>query len=363
MAALAALLPARSTAAQAEAATAIYVRSDSDHTLVIAPRLRVQAPIGEPTKVTVGYAADIWTSASIDIRTSASKVPVTEQRDEVDLSIDHELGDLTFTVAYRFSDEPDYVSHGVSGGFSYDFAQNNSTIALGLSGSGDHVGRAGDPLFARSVGTLGARLTFTQVLGVGTLVQGIYDLSRTAGYLASPYRFVPIGPSGECTTSIMPDTPVSGLCVPEADPQERLRHALALELRQALSGSASFGLAYRFYTDDWGIVAHTVRGEFDVRLDDDSIFGLRYRFYTQGGANFYKEQYLEPQPYITRDKELSPLSSHRGGVELDRIWHFARDQKLTTTVTAAVIYYSYSAFLPLDHITAFELNAALVYTP
>jgi hypothetical protein len=363
MAAVATLLPARMLAAQAEAASAIYVRSDTDHTLVIAPRVRVQAPLAEPTRVTVGYAADIWTSASIDIRTSASKVPVTEQRDELDVSIDHELGDLTFTAAYRLSDEPDYVSHGVSGGFSYDFAQNNSTIALGLSGSGDHVGRAGDPTFSRSVGTFGGRLTFTQVLGVGTLMQGIYELSRTAGYLASPYRFVPIGPSGECTKAVMPDTDLSALCVPEADPKQRLRHALALELRQALSGGASFGLAYRFYTDDWGIVAHTARAELDVHLDDDSIFGVRYRFYTQGGANFYRAQYLEPAAYVTRDKELSPLSSHRGGLEIDRVWHFAHDHKLTSTLTAAVIYYSYRAFIPLDHITAFELNAALVYAP
>ena len=51
------------------------------------------------------------------------------------------------------------------------------------------------------------------------------------------------------------------------------------------------------------------------------------------------------------------------GIEIDRIWHSAGDHKLTTTLTAAVIFYSYRDFIPLDHITAYELNAALVYTP
>ena len=90
---------------------------------------------------------------------------------------------------------------------------------------------------------------------------------------------------------------------------------------------------------------------------------MRYRFYTQGAADFYRAQYLEPAPYVTRDKELSPLSSHRGALEIDRVWHFARDHKLTSTFTVAAIFYAYRDFIPLDHITAYELNAALVYTP
>src|SRR5690349_18436849 len=182
--------------------------------------------------------------------TSASAIPVTEQRDEIDLSVDHALTDVTFTLAYRYSTEPDYVSHGVSGGLSYDFADNNSTLALGLSGSTDTVGRAGDPEFSRPVGTVGARLTFNQVLGRNTIAQAIYDLSRTSGYLSSPYRFVAIG-GGACTADRLEPGLVAPLCVPEATPSERLRHAVGLSLRQALSDALAVELGYRFYTDDW----------------------------------------------------------------------------------------------------------------
>ena len=73
-----------------EASTSLYVRNDNDRTTVITPRLRVKAPVGERTSAQVVYSVDVWTSASIDIRTSAS-VAVTEQRDEIDLTLDHEL--------------------------------------------------------------------------------------------------------------------------------------------------------------------------------------------------------------------------------------------------------------------------------
>lgn len=360
-----AVLPlcAAATSARAqEAAAAVYIRSDTDHTVVVAPRVRVQTPIVQPTRATVTYAADVWTSASVDIMASASKVPVTEQRDELDLSLDHEFEDITVTVAYRLSIEPDYVSNGGSGGFSFDFADNNSTIAVGVSGSSDDVGKAGDPKFSRATATLGGRLSFTQVLGVGTLAQVMYEISHVDGYQGSPYRWVPIGNDAECTSATEGQSGLSTLCVPEANPNERLRHAAAIELRQAVSEAISLGAGYRFYTDDWGIVSHTVRADLAWKLDGDTILSPRYRFYTQNAAKHYRSRYLEPQQYVTTDKELSPLSSHRVGLEFDRVWRFAGESVFTTTLGAAALFYSYDDFIPLDSITAFEFNVAMVFT-
>ena len=357
--------PAR-TRAQ-EVATAVYVRTDSDQTVVVAPRLRAQAPLGESTRANLVYAVDVWTSASIDIRTSASKVPVTEQRDEIDASVDHEFEDVNLSVAYRYSTEPDYVSHGVSGGFSYDFADNNATFALGLSGSSDVVGKAGDPDFARPVGTLGGRLSFTQVMGPNTLAQVIYEISRTKGYQASAYRYVAIG-GGQCTTGadedeVAPTIALAPLCVPETSRDERLRHAVALELRQALGDDVSLGGGYRYYLDDWGLTSHTVRAEVTYSPAPATLLAARYRFYMQSAADHYRSTYLVLQPFVTSDKELSPLSSHRVALEFERTFQFANDRTLSATLAFSPLYYSYTDFLPLDSITAFEFNVALVFVP
>ena len=170
-----------------------YVRTDSDRTTVVAPRLRVDYPVAEGTTVDAIYAIDIWTSASIDIRTSASKVPVTEQRDEFDLSVAQTVGDGVLSASYRNSSEPDYQSHGGSLGFSYDLASRNSTIALGVSASTDKVGRADWAAWERDLVTVGGRVSFTQVLDVDTLVMIMYEPQYVSGFQASAYRRVAIG--------------------------------------------------------------------------------------------------------------------------------------------------------------------------
>jgi hypothetical protein len=335
-----------------EVGTALYVRSDSDDTTVVAPRLRYKADVAEATSVSAVYAVDVWTSASIDIVTSASSRPVTEQRDEIDLSLDHEFTDVIVTTAYRYSVEPDYVSHGLSGGFSYDFAQNNATLAVGLNVSSDEVGRAGDPEFSRDVSTSGGRLSFTQVLDVDTVATAVYELSRTTGFLSSAYRFVAIGLEWGCATP-------APLCVPEVNPGERLRHALALSGRRSLGESVSVGAGYRLYLDDWGVLSHTVQADLGYLAGEHTLLAARYRFYTQGAADHYRPFYLQPEPYVTTDKELSSLSSHRLALELEQGFEFVGDRQLITTFSIAPLLYTYDDFPPLEKITGIEFNAAL----
>jgi hypothetical protein len=342
--------PAGSTRAD-EVGAAGYLHVDTNDTLVVAPRLRATVDVSPETKATAIYAVDVWTSASIDIVTSASQTPVTEQRDEIDLSIDHEFPDVTLTAAYRLSVEPDYVSNGGSGGFSYDFAQNNATIAVGLSGSYDDVGRAGDPGFSRPSSTLGGRLSFTQVLDVDTVAQVMYEISRLSGYLSSPYRYVAIGTGWGCATP-------APVCVPEVNPGERLRHAASLSGRRSMGSEWSLGGAYRFYTDDWGILSHTISADATWLLSPETLLSGRYRFYTQGAADHYEPIYTAPQEYVTSDKELSSLSSHRVTLELEHVFELTNARTLTATASVAPIFYFYSDFPPLDQITAFEANLA-----
>ena len=116
-AAVATLISQATRSGAQDASTAVYVRSDSDQTTVITPRLRVGGNVSDTTRLDVSYSVDVWTSASIDIRTSASK-PITEQRDEINVKLGQEAGDLTLSGGYRHSNEPDYVSNGGSLGIS-----------------------------------------------------------------------------------------------------------------------------------------------------------------------------------------------------------------------------------------------------
>lgn len=348
------LLGAAPARAEQSASAALYVRTDTDHTRVISPRLELRTGVvDEETHVDLTYAVDVWTSASVDIVASAS-APVTEQRDELNLGLDRVLGDLTLAAGYRYSTEPDYVSHGGSATASWDLADRATTLALSLSGSKDRVGRSGDENFSEQVSTLGTGLSLTQVIDTDTLIQLVYDVAFVSGYQASAYRYVAFGSPGPCE-----DT--APFCLPEQNPRERARHALAIRARRALTTHWSLGGGYRFYLDDWGVHSHTAKADVAWAPQPHATVALSYRFYTQSQADHYRFAYSPEDvglAYFTRDKELSPLSSQRVALELDWVWPIDQERMgLLTAVSLATTFYDYRNFAMLTHSTAFEITA------
>ena len=364
---LALLSCARPAAAQdsQEASTAVYVRTDTDQTTVISPRLRVGALIDGTTRLDVVYAVDVWTSASVDIRTSASEA-ITEQRDEIDASIGQDFDDVKITAGYRLSTEPDYLSNGGSLSASFDFAEHAATLAIGASASFDVVGRAGDPGFSKAAQTLGGRLAFTQVLDPKMLVQALYEVSAQNGFLSSPYRFIAIGTKdtvgladARCRRTI-----TNYYCRPEANPDERLRHAFAVRLRRALSPEISVGASYRFYLDDWDVMSHTLQVDLGWLPEPETSISLRYRLYLQNAAGHYSARFDSPSEagkFFSSDKELSPFSSHRIGLDLEHEWELDEaHHTLLLGLSVGPTFYQYSDFPPLTQINAFESTLALV---
>ena len=348
-----------------EAATALYVRTDSDETTVITPRLRVQTELTEGTEAEVVYVVDVWTSASVDVKaaytdidaTSSASKRITEQRDEIDLLLRQDLPDLRLRASYRHSSEPDYSSNGGSMGVERDFGGKSATLALDLTGTFDRVGRVGLPSFDEPATVLGARAAFTQALDAQVLVQGIYELGRAEGYLVSPYRFVGIGSDdGTCRGAEVFE------CVPETSPEQRVLHAFALRVRAALGDAYSVGADYRFYIDDWELSSHTAEARVAFMPGRDAELALRYRFYTQSAAGHYRPTYdaLEEGRYYTRDKELSPLDSHRVMLDLSRDFALG-DSALRVGLGLGPSFYTYRDYPLLDSAFAFESTLSAVF--
>lgn len=335
-------------------ASGVYVRTDSDRTTVVSPHARVSKRILDATEVDVTYAADIWTSASIDVRTSAS-LPVQEQRDELDVGVAHEWTDLKLSAGYRYSVENDYLSHGASAGAQYAFANNNATLALDAHVLFDTVGRAGAPRFSEALTTGSARLTFTQVLDPQMLAQLTYEIGRAEGYQASPYRKVGLGGSGfGCVDATF--------CLDEHEPGSRTRHAVAAELRRAFGDALSADATYRFIVDDWGLTSHTALLQLAWLAGDNSVLSLRYRFYLQSGVRFYERRYpaqLSAGAYTTRDREQSPMHDQRVGLDWEQRAQLDEDLALSVVLAAGGSVFDYSQFVGLSQVYALELTLAL----
>jgi hypothetical protein len=350
------LMLALPSSAHADAlSSAVYVRSDSDHTVVVSPRARAAKKLGDSTEVDVSYAADIWTSASIDIRTSASRA-VTEQRDELDFALSQELTDLTLTGSYRYSVENDYESHGATAGGSYNFADNNATVAVNGYLFKDSVGRSGDPSFSRALTIVGTRVSFTQVFDRNMLGQLTYEIGQLNGFQASPYRVVGIGGTGLGCVG-------ASYCLPEHEPNARTRHAIAVLLRRALTEEISVGANYRFYSDSWGLGSNTVGLQLGWLAAEKTTLTLRYRFYTQGSVRFYQPIYTTlpaPSAFTTRDREQSPMHDHRIGVDWQQKAPIGdKSTVLLLNIGVGGDFYSYDKFVGLTQTKALELTLSV----
>lgn len=366
--ALGCLVLARSAAAQeagkVSTSSSIYVRTDTDETTVVTPRIELAAPITDETHLDLTYSVDVWTSASVDIRTSASigvdsdtPSKVTEQRDEIDVALEQVISDLTLGASYRYSVEHDYESNGGGLGAALNLADNSATIALSLRAYFDTIGRAGAPDFEQESTQYSARLAFTQVIDTKMLAQLIYELSVQDGYLSSPYRFVRFAPAGGpmVSTCVNPIT----LCLPESNPDSRMKHAIALSARRALTDDLSIGASYRFYLDSWELASHTIGVDGALIPSEGWLLSLGYRLYTQNSASHFKTFYVAmPFPeHYTSDKELSSLTSHRLELEVAKTWELDElGSQLSTVLLVAPSYFLYHEFLLVDTISALEVT-------
>ncbi|MDB4971089.1 MAG: hypothetical protein JWN44_6778 [Myxococcales bacterium] len=287
------------------AKTQIY--TDSDHTTVVSPLAALSRDAWSGGTLSASYVADVVSSASVDVVSNAT-TRMNDFRSEITAGLHQKLRNTTLTGAYVYSVENDYQSHNAELGFAQDLLDKNATLALGWSVSANDISRSGDQLFHRKLFTTGASASWTQVLNRATVAQLSYTFGYGNGYWASPYRFVRIE---------TPALDAIAFKVPETVPVERYRHAAVIALNRHLFGDSALQGDYRFYSDNWGVVAHTVQLRYFITWKDVTV-RLRERFYYQSSASFYRTHYTADAltPYVTADRELSTFWSNVAGVKL-----------------------------------------------
>lgn len=287
------------------AKTQIY--TDSDHTTVVSPLAAISRDAWKGGTLSASYVADVVSSASVDVISNATH-QMNDFRSEITAGLAQKFHLTTLSADYVYSVENDYQSHNADIGLAQDLFDKNSTLSIGASFSDNSVGRTGDQLFHRSLIVTGVSAAWAQVLDKKTIAQLSYSFSYNDGYQASPYRFVRVESS---------DLGQILFKVPESEPNQRFRHAAVVALNRYLFNDSALGVDYRFYSDNWGIISHTIQARWFIAIKDITL-RLRERFYYQQGANFYKEHYTisDLQPYMTADRELSTFWSNVVGVKL-----------------------------------------------
>jgi hypothetical protein len=99
-------------------------------------------------------------------------------------------------------------------------------------------------------------------------------------------------------------------------PKLRHRHAAVVRLAQWLPWNGALKAFYRFYADNWGIVAHTVEAELYQRLSEAVYVRLNYRLHVQSGADFFKTSAPLGDSLRTADSDLAPFVAHTFGAKV-----------------------------------------------
>jgi hypothetical protein len=278
----------------------LYHSYDGEGVQVTGPSILVRKGIGNSFSVYGNYYVDTISSASVDVISTAS--PYEEERTEVSAGVDFLHGDTIMSLGFTQSDESDFIADSAYFNISQDVFGGLTTVNMGYATGSNEVSRNGDPTFTAESDRKNYRLGLTQVLTKNMLLGLSLETITDEGFLNNPYRSVRYLDTGSA---------LGYSYEPEVYPNTRTSTAVAIRSRYFLKYRAAVFGEYRYFTDTWGIDAHTAELGYTHPTDSGWIYEGSVRYYSQTSAAFYSDLYPGPQwqNYLARDKELATFTS------------------------------------------------------
>jgi len=346
-------LPLMAAILPEDRADVLYHSYEGDNVTVDGPSILLRKQVGKHSSVYANYYTDSVSSASIDVRTTAS--PYTEERKEKSLGVDLLFDNTSMALGYTNSEENDYSSNSYHFGVSHSMFSELTTVSLGHSYGSDAVRKnkydafgnfvGNDPDFGEeSLERRNYRLSLSQILTKNLIMSASFEAVTDEGFLRNPYRNARI---------IDPALENPG-AINENYPKTRTSDSFALRANYYLPYRAAIRTEWKYFEDTWGIEAHTYKIEYTQPIKNDWFVDVRYRLYTQTAAIFYKDIFdanEEALTYKARDKELGTFNSQSFGfgVSYDFMkngwWHF---DKGTLSFSYDRMDFKYDDFTDLD---------------
>jgi hypothetical protein len=221
----------------------------------------------------------------------------------------------------------------VNARFARDFNNRNTTLSFGLALANDTVSPVGgSPLpLAPMLGLGDIRnkdgdqakdvtdwlIGVSQVLNRHTIVQVNFSLSQSDGYLTDPYKLLSV--VDPVTGNPVAGPPGSGryAYLYESRPDTRDKQSVYALLKRDFSGDV-LEASYRYMTDDWDVVSHTVELRYRWNFGGSRYLQPHLRFYQQTAADFYDTVLFAGAPlpaYATADYRLGEFDGMTVGLK------------------------------------------------
>jgi hypothetical protein len=311
---------------------------------VAGPEVLVRKKIGDSLSLTAGYYEDMISSASIDVKLSAS--PYHEVRKQENVGFDFQHGKTIYSFGYIHSREPDYVADTTVYSLSQDMFGDLTTVTLGYMRAWDQIYRdikvdgviVNDPTFYERSDHRSYSISLSQIMTRNLIMGFNWQLLTDQGYLANPYRKIRYASPGVGDGFTLAD---------QVYPDTRTANAASVQAKYYLHGAALTG-SYRYYSDTWDIRAHTYLLEYTVPWKN-WIFDASARYYEQTHASFYSDLFprADYQNFMARDRELAAFHSTNFGIAASyqfQVPHASWINKSTFNVNADHLTIHYSDF-------------------
>jgi hypothetical protein len=311
-------------------ADALYHRYQGGGITIQGPSVLIQKKVTDNFAVNYNFYQDYITSASIDVKLSAS--PYKETRTQHSGGFQYLHGKSTYSAGIINSSEPDYKSNTSFYSISQDMFGDLTTVSMTYKRGWDKVYRdikdangriVNDPRFGnndtkgpdipfRDADHRGYAVGVSQILTRSLIATFNYEVLTDQGYLQSPYRKVRYLSAATGTGFQQAD---------QVYPNTRTSNAGSIEAKYYLWYRAAVTAQYRYFSDTWGIHAHTAELGYTHPAWKSWIFDGTFRFYTQNAASFYSDLFprANSQNFEARDRELAAFNSFTigGGASYD----------------------------------------------
>ncbi len=169
--------------------------------------------------------------------------------------------------------------------------------------------------------------SFSQILTKSIQASLFFDIIIQEGLLSTPYHRVYFADK--------PDFYIEQFQLADDNerlPTSRFKLPIGTRFNFYINEHIVVRSYYRFYYDDWGIIAHTASIELPIKIGQKFTVYPMYRFYTQSEADYFapKEVHLSTDKYYTSDYDLSAFDANQYGIGIRytdiftkaKIWKF-----------------------------------------
>ncbi len=277
------------------------------------PSVLVRKKVGDNLSFSANYYEDMISSASIDVKLSAS--PYHEKRQQWSGGVDYLHGKSTYSAGVITSNEPDYKANTAFASVSQDMFGDLTTVSMGFRRGWDRIYRdikdsdgqiINDPTFHQTADHRGYTLGISQILTRNMIANFNYELGTDQGYLANPYRKIRYSSPGQGEGFTLAD---------QVYPNTRTTNSASLSIKNYLSWRAAITGEYRYFSDTWGIVANTFELDY-TQPWHNYTFDASVRYYKQSAADFYSDMFprADYQNFMGRDRELAAFTDWTFGL-------------------------------------------------